>query len=103
MLTVFCELLQVQRLEEAVEEENKKSVGSKKRGRECDETDSNGSQKVKSIESFGQMGVNQLREQADLRGLSKAGTKKELLERLCNHAEQSDSKDTLLQGIYFYQ
>ncbi|KAK9206897.1 hypothetical protein WN943_017179 [Citrus x changshan-huyou] len=33
----------VQRLEEAVEEENKKSVGSKKRGRECDETDSNAS------------------------------------------------------------
>ena len=43
MLTVCCELLQVQRLEEAVEEENKKSVGSKKRGRECDETDSNAS------------------------------------------------------------
>lgn len=95
--TAGTKAILVQRLEEAVEEENKKSVGSKKRGRECDETDSNGSQKVKSIESFGQMGVNQLREQADLRGLSKAGTKKELLERLCNHAEQSDSKDTLLQ------
>ncbi|KAH9786468.1 poly (ADP-ribose) polymerase 2 [Citrus sinensis] len=95
--TAGTKAILVQRLEEAVEEENKKSVGSKKRGRECDETDSNGSQKVKSIESFGQMGVKQLREQADLRGLSKAGTKKELLERLCNHAEQSDSKDTLLQ------
>lgn len=87
-----------------MEEENKKSVGIKKRGRECDEIDSNGSQKVKSIESFGQMGVKQLREQADLRGLSKAGTKKELLERLCNRAEEeSYSKDTLLQGIYFCQ
>ncbi|KAH9786475.1 poly (ADP-ribose) polymerase 2 [Citrus sinensis] len=97
--TAGTKAILVQRLEEAVEEENKKSVGSKKRGRECDETDSNGSQKVKSIESFGQMGVKQLREQADLRGLSKAGTKKELLERLCNHAEQSDSKDTLLQEV----
>ncbi|KAL9435647.1 hypothetical protein AB3S75_021841 [Citrus x aurantiifolia] len=95
--TAGTKAILVQRLEEAVEEENKKSVGSKKRGRECDETDSNGSQKVKSIENFGQMGVKQLREQADLRGLSKAGTKKELLGRLCNHAEHSDSKDTLLQ------
>lgn len=96
--TAGTKAILVQRLEEAMEEENKKSVGSKKRGRECDEIDSNGSQKVKSIESFGQMGVKQLREQAELRGLSKAGTKKELLERLCNRAEEeSDSKDTLLQ------
>lgn len=96
--TAGTKAILVQRLEEAIEEENKKPVGGKKRGRECDEIDSNGSQKVKSIESFGQMGVKQLREQADLRGLSKAGTKKELLERLCNRAEEeSDSKDTLLQ------
>lgn len=100
LLIICFDLLQVQRLEEAMEEENKQSVACKKRGRESDDIDSNGSEKIKATEEFQQMGVKQLRKQVDLRGLSRAGTKKELLERLCKDVEDNDSKDTLSQGIY---
>lgn len=82
-----------------MEEEKKQSMGSKKRGRESAEEQSNESEKMMAIEEFRQMGVKQLREQADLRGLPKTGTKKELLQRICKYVEENGYKDTL-QGIY---
>ncbi|KAK2649496.1 hypothetical protein Ddye_016985 [Dipteronia dyeriana] len=86
----------VQRLEEAMDQENKRSVDGKKRPRESEQNDDlDGSEKKKVYEDFRQMGVKQLREQANLRGLSKTGSKKELLERLCKDAEENESKDTL--------
>ena len=39
------------------------------------------------------MGIRQLREQADLRGVSSSGSKKELLERLCEDSKDQDLKD----------
>ncbi|KAH7510976.1 hypothetical protein JRO89_XSUnG0233000 [Xanthoceras sorbifolium] len=89
----------IQRLEEAMDQENKQSVDvdGKKRRRESEQNDSNISEKMKATEEFRQMGVKQLRELADLRGLSRTGTKKELLERLCEDAEENEPKDTLLE------
>ncbi|KAL5859136.1 hypothetical protein ACOSQ3_000435 [Xanthoceras sorbifolium] len=89
----------IQRLEEAMDQENKQSVDvdGKKRRRESEQNDSNVSEKMKATEEFRQMGVKQLRELADLRGLSRTGTKKELLERLCEDAEENEPKDTLLE------
>jgi hypothetical protein len=39
------------------------------------------------------MGIRQLREQAALRGVSSSGSKKELLERLCEDSKDQDLKD----------
>jgi hypothetical protein len=65
--------------------------GNKKRGRD---SENGGSQKIKAVEEFRGMGIRQLREQAALRGVSSIGSKKELLERLCE-----DSKDQDLEEI----
>lgn len=53
-----------------------------------------------SIEEFRQMTLKQLREQADIRGLSRTGTKKELIERLSEVAEVTVSNDALIEGVY---
>lgn len=39
------------------------------------------------------MGIRQLREQAALRGVSSSGSKKELLERLCEDSKDQDLED----------
>ncbi|XP_044492193.1 poly [ADP-ribose] polymerase 2 isoform X2 [Mangifera indica] len=93
--TAGTKAILVQRLDEIMEEEKKQSMGSKKRGRESAEEQSNESEKMMAIEEFRQMGVKQLREQADLRGLPKTGTKKELLQRICKYVEENGYKDTL--------
>ncbi|KAJ0025700.1 hypothetical protein Pint_09088 [Pistacia integerrima] len=93
--TAGTKAILIQRLVGTMEEEKKQSMGSKKRARESNEEQSNESEEIMAIEDFRQMGVKQLREQADLRGLPKTGTKKELLERICKDVEVNGSKDTL--------
>lgn len=81
------------RLEEAIrEEEDNQSVDvSKKRARDSlDEND--GSSKTRVVDKFRGFGLKQLREEATRRGLSSTGTKKELLERLCDDADSLDGK-----------
>ncbi|KAK8565495.1 hypothetical protein V6N12_059055 [Hibiscus sabdariffa] len=91
----------VQRLEEALLKEKKKEDDNqdnannatennkRKRGRESDVDNNEDPNKVKAIEEFRQMNVRQLREQATLRGLPTVGTKKELLDRLCEDADKN--------------
>ncbi|XP_010522796.1 PREDICTED: poly [ADP-ribose] polymerase 2 [Tarenaya hassleriana] len=77
----------VERLEEALREESKKKAApeGKKRSRETSDGD-NGSNKVIAIDEFRRMSVKQLREEANRRGLESKGTKKDILERLCDDA-----------------
>ncbi|WMV43070.1 hypothetical protein MTR67_036455 [Solanum verrucosum] len=94
--------LQVKRLEEAIEveeEENKKKLnGDKKRSRV--DSDSIGSVKMNDVEEYKKMSVKELREVATSRGISSTGSKKELVERLCDGADsqKNDSKDDLGVG-----
>ncbi|CAK7348322.1 unnamed protein product [Dovyalis caffra] len=85
----------VRRLESALKQENKQSAaglidvggGNKKRERESEdggEDSNNGPEKIKATDKFRDMNVKQLREQARLLGVSTAGTKNKLLDRLCN-------------------
>ncbi|CAN8308662.1 unnamed protein product [Cochlearia groenlandica] len=92
----------VERLEEAIaaeEEENKKKKDeSNKRKRRGDSSDCNDdSNKLVAIEEFRGMIVKELREEATKRGLVTTGTKKELLERLCNGVN-SDSDAQVNSG-----
>ena len=86
-------MLKEKRKEEEENKENDANIGfqnnKKKRGREVDVNDNEDSNKVKTVEEFRQMNVKQLREQASLRGLLAVGTKKELLERLCEDADKN--------------
>ncbi|XP_059275394.1 poly [ADP-ribose] polymerase 2 isoform X2 [Lycium ferocissimum] len=87
----------VKRLEEAIEEENKKKLnGDRKRSR-VDNFDSIGSGKMNAVEDFKKMSVKELRELATSRGISSNGSKKELVERLCASADSqnNESKDDL--------
>uniref|UniRef100_A0A0V0I5D9 Putative ovule protein n=1 Tax=Solanum chacoense TaxID=4108 RepID=A0A0V0I5D9_SOLCH len=92
----------VKRLEEAIEveeEENKKKLnGDKKRSRV--DSDSIGSVKMNDVEEYKKMSVKELREVATSRGISSTGSKKELVERLCDGADSqnNDSKDDLGVG-----
>ncbi|XP_049361825.1 LOW QUALITY PROTEIN: poly [ADP-ribose] polymerase 2 [Solanum verrucosum] len=92
----------VKRLEEAIEveeEENKKKLnGDKKRSRV--DSDSIGSVKMNDVEEYKKMSVKELREVATSRGISSTGSKKELVERLCDGADsqKNDSKDDLGVG-----
>ncbi|GMI66597.1 poly(ADP-ribose) polymerase 2, poly(ADP-ribose) polymerase [Hibiscus trionum] len=87
----------VQRLEEALLKEEKKKDNAnnatennkRKRGRESDVDNNEDPNKFKAIEEFRQMNVKQLRERATLRGISTVGTKKELLDRLCEDAGEN--------------
>ncbi|XXG84261.1 hypothetical protein AAC387_Pa10g1812 [Persea americana] len=81
----------VRRLDAAIDEEQKKNSSvSRKRTRDCrDEQESaSDSQKVEAVEQIRVMGVRQLREQASLRGISEAGSKRELVERICADIEK---------------
>jgi len=100
ILILWSIFSQVRRLETALRKENKERATvtdegdaseNKKRGRD---SENGGSQKIKAVEEFRGMGIRQLREQAALRGVSSIGSKKELLERLCE-----DSKDQDLEEI----
>ncbi|XP_060207936.1 poly [ADP-ribose] polymerase 2 isoform X2 [Lycium barbarum] len=87
----------VKRLEEVIEEENKKKLnGDRKRSR-VDNFDSIGSGKMNAVEDFKKMSVKELRELATSRGISSNGSKKELVERLCASADSqnNESKDDL--------
>ncbi|PHU28980.1 Poly [ADP-ribose] polymerase 2 [Capsicum chinense] len=82
-----------------LEEENKKQKlsGDKKRLR-VDDTDSIGPGKMNAVEEYKKMSVKELREVATSRGISSTGSKKELVERLCDAAADSPndkSKDDL--------
>lgn len=56
---------------------------SRKRPREVSEADSVAPRKIKAVDELRSMTVKQLREESGMRGVSIAGTKKELIERLC--------------------
>ncbi|KAK6120189.1 hypothetical protein DH2020_046095 [Rehmannia glutinosa] len=78
----------VRRLEAAIRDESKKSEDSntsrkKQRNSSANDADSEAPRKIKAIDELRSMNVKQLREEASIRGVSAAGTKKELLERLC--------------------
>ncbi|KAL6957899.1 Poly [ADP-ribose] polymerase 2 [Sarracenia purpurea var. burkii] len=94
--------LQVRRFESAIREEAKQSIDStgdstsKKRHRETENEDSNGSYKIKQIGKFRDMSVRELRKEAALQGFSTSGSKKELLERLCNDF-QKDSEENIIE------
>ncbi|XP_039005647.1 poly [ADP-ribose] polymerase 2-like [Hibiscus syriacus] len=91
----------VERLEGALLKEKKKEEengdnannatenNKRKRGMESDVDNNEDSNEVKGIEEFQQMNVKQLREQATLRGLSTVGTKKEIVQRLCEDANSN--------------
>ncbi|KAL2499707.1 Poly [ADP-ribose] polymerase 2 [Abeliophyllum distichum] len=90
----------VRRLEAAIREESKKSAESdndsdvnRKRQRDSDTKDSDcdAPMKIKAVDKSRSMNVKQLREQAALRGISTAGTKKEILERLCADVNENSS------------
>ncbi|KAK4338120.1 hypothetical protein RND71_042607 [Anisodus tanguticus] len=90
----------VKRLEEAIEEENKKQLnGDRKRSR-VDNSDTIESGKMNDVEEYKKMSVKELREVATSRGISSTGSKKELVERLCAAADSQNnaSKDDLGVG-----
>ncbi|CAL5425981.1 unnamed protein product [Camellia sinensis] len=90
----------VRRLESAIrqEETNKQAIDStdnstsKKRPRETENNgDSNGSEKIKAVGRFRDISIQQLRKEAALRGLSKTGSKKQLIERLCTDSQEDSN------------
>ncbi|XP_028124758.1 poly [ADP-ribose] polymerase 2 isoform X2 [Camellia sinensis] len=90
----------VRRLESAIrqEETNKQAIDStdnstsKKRPRETENNgDSNGSEKIKAVDRFRVISIQQLRKEAALRGLSKTGSKKQLIERLCTDSQEDSN------------
>ncbi|XP_020538605.1 poly [ADP-ribose] polymerase 2 isoform X4 [Jatropha curcas] len=90
------------RLESAMAQENKQSTdtveasGGRKRDRDTQDGVSNGAEKIKATDKFQEMNIKQLREQAKFLGVSTTGTKKKLIERLCNGLPDNDSSlDTL--------
>ncbi|KAJ8749589.1 hypothetical protein K2173_026238 [Erythroxylum novogranatense] len=86
----------VRRLESAMEEEQKRPAsaldvdGNRKRVRDPQDGNSDRPEKIKAVEKYIGFNVKQLREEAKLRGVSTAGSKKELLERLCCDARDND-------------
>lgn len=92
--------MQVRRLESAVREESKQSIDStadgsnstlKRRREETQDGDSNGADKIKSVEKLWGMDIRKLRKEAELRGVSSTGSKKELLQRLCADSHDSNA------------
>lgn len=75
----------MERLEEAIAEDTKKEESKSKRKRNSS-NDTYESNKLIAIGEFRGMIVKELREEAIKRGLDTTGTKKDLLERLCNDA-----------------
>ncbi|XP_047307874.1 poly [ADP-ribose] polymerase 2-like [Impatiens glandulifera] len=84
----------VQRLEAAILKETNQSKndssGDKRPREPNDGVDPNGSEKIRAMDKFRSMNVQQLRDQASLKGISVNGSKKELLERLCLDSEKKD-------------
>lgn len=78
--------LEVRRLEAAIRDESEKleELKGRKRLRDCEakDVDSEAPRKRKAIDELRSMTVKQLREEASTRGISAAGTKLELLEKL---------------------
>lgn len=88
----------MKRLEEAIEETKKKEELKNKRKRSRDSSNgTDDSNKLTAIEEFRGMIVKELREEANKRGLVTTGTKKKLLERLCNDAN-NDSNGPVKSG-----
>ncbi|XP_010456041.1 PREDICTED: poly [ADP-ribose] polymerase 2 isoform X1 [Camelina sativa] len=89
----------VERLEEAIAEDTKKeeSKSKRKRNRDSSSDETDESNKLTAIGQFRGMIVKELREEAMKRGLDTTGTKKELLERLCNDAN-NDSNAPVKSG-----
>lgn len=88
----------VERLEEAIAEDAKKDESKRKRKRNLDSSDgADESNKLIAIGELRAMNVKELREEASKRGLVETGTKKDLLERLCNDAN-NDSSATVKSG-----
>ncbi|KAK4406998.1 Poly [ADP-ribose] polymerase 2 [Sesamum angolense] len=90
--TAGIKLVLVRRLEDALRDESGKSAdsegdirSSRKRQRNSDVkgADPEVPRKIKAIDELRSMNVKQLREEASIRGVSAAGTKAQLLERLC--------------------
>lgn len=84
----------MERLEEAIAEDAKKKEESKrKRKRTVDSSDGGDdeSNKLIAIGELRAMNVKELREEASKRGVAATGTKKELLERLCDDASNGSS------------
>ncbi|KAG5405179.1 hypothetical protein IGI04_011298 [Brassica rapa subsp. trilocularis] len=82
----------VERLEEAIAEDAKKDESKRKRKRAVDSSDGDDeSNKLIAIGELRAMNVKELREEASKRGLATTGTKKVLLERLCNDANNDSS------------
>lgn len=87
-------VLQIRRLESALREENQQSkdgitecssssVKKRERDSECGD---GSSEKIAALEKFRDMTVQQLRKEAILRGISAVGTKRELVDRICEDA-----------------
>ncbi|KAG8389499.1 hypothetical protein BUALT_Bualt02G0235800 [Buddleja alternifolia] len=100
----------VRRLEAALRDESKKSAdssgdnnSSRKRRRDSDgkDADSEVQRKIKAVDELRSMNVRELREEASIRGVSAAGTKKELLERLCADDNNVSGDDDLVVPILF--
>ncbi|KAE9460473.1 hypothetical protein C3L33_07626, partial [Rhododendron williamsianum] len=90
----------VRRLESAVREESKQSIDSiadgsnstlKRRREETQDGDSNGADKIQAVEKLRGMDIRKLRKEAELRGVSITGSKKELLQRLCADSHDSNA------------
>ncbi|KAL0712179.1 hypothetical protein Bca4012_019157 [Brassica carinata] len=82
----------VERLEEAIAEDAKKDESKRKRKRTVDSSDGGDeSNKLVAIGELRAMNVKELREEASKRGVATTGTKKELLERLCDEASNGSS------------
>ncbi|KAF8077042.1 hypothetical protein N665_1066s0004 [Sinapis alba] len=82
----------VERLEEAIAEDAKKDESKRKRKRTVDSSDGDDeSNKLIAIGELRAMNVKELREEASKRGVAATGTKKELLERLCDEANNDSS------------
>ncbi|XP_020550285.1 poly [ADP-ribose] polymerase 2 isoform X1 [Sesamum indicum] len=75
--------------DDSVSSDNDEEKGSKR-----ENADSHSTLKIKAIDELQKMNIKQLREEAAKRGISAAGTKKELLERLfCDNDNVSNDKD----------
>ncbi|XAR61350.1 NAD(+) ADP-ribosyltransferase [Bertholletia excelsa] len=87
----------VRRLQSAIRQESKQfndsvnDSANKKRPRESEDGDCDGTAKIEATEQFSDMGIQQLRKEAARRGFSTSGSKKEIIERLC--ADSVDSND----------
>ncbi|XP_076884841.1 poly [ADP-ribose] polymerase 2-like [Bidens hawaiensis] len=86
----------VKRLESAIRNESVTVTNSnsrlEKRVRETDGDDlkCENSQKIRAVEDLRRLSVKQLLEEASDRGVSSSGSKKELIERLCEGSETND-------------